>query len=175
VLQRSPDAIVALGPSADRPGWSPRPRGWPEPLSVRRIVACVDGSDASEEVLPVAASWARALEMFLTILTVVEDAPAPIRRERHVSKYGSSGNAESYISELVQRWRGTIYDVDGQVARDAIGPASGVRTHLDQRPSGLVAVASHARSGVQRVLLGAAAASIVNVSVARCLVVPVRR
>jgi len=33
---------------------------------------------------------------------------------------------------------------------------------------------THARSGVQRVLLGAAAASIVHASVAPCLVAPVR-
>jgi nucleotide-binding universal stress UspA family protein len=173
LLQRSVDPVVALGPSADNPGWSPRPRGWPEPLSVPRIVACVDGSRTSEEVLPLAAAWARALAMSLTILTVIDDAPAPVRPDRGQSRFGGHADAESYIDHLVQQWRTRLPDTDGEVVRDPIGPAGGIRAHLDQRPAGLVAVTTHARSGMQRVLLGAAAASIVHASVAPCLVAPV--
>ena len=175
VLQRSVGPIVALGQSADNPGFSPRPRSWPEPLSVPRIVACVDGSDTSEQVLPIAAAWARALEMSLTILTVVEDAPPAIRPEPRQSRYGQGGaDAENYIEELVQHWRRIVSDVDGEVLRDPIGPAGGLRLHLDQRPAGLVALTTHARSGMQRAILGAVAASIVHASVAPCLVAPVR-
>ena len=90
VLQRAVAPVIALGPSADNPGWSPRPRNWPEPLSVARIVACVDGSTTSEQVLPLAAAWAQALDMSLTIVTVIEDAPAPIRPDRRQSRYGGS-------------------------------------------------------------------------------------
>jgi nucleotide-binding universal stress UspA family protein len=175
VLQLSHDPVVALGPSADNPGWSPRPRTWPEPLSVSRIVACVDGSRTSEQVLPLAAAWAQALDMSLTILTVIEDAPASIRPDRAQSRYGGHADAESYIEQLVSDWQMHIPRTDGEVVRDPLGPASGMRTHLEQRPAGLVALTTHARSGVQRVLLGAAAASIVQASVAPCLVAPVRR
>ena len=170
VMQRSGSAIVALGPSADRPGWSPRPGWWPTSLSVSRIVACVDGSEASEEVLPAASDWARRLGMSLTILTVVEDAPAPTRR--HATRYGSTGDAESYVEDLVRRWQETARDVNGLIIRDPIGPASGIRTYLAQQPAGLVAVRTHARSGLQRLLRGATAAGIVHASVAPCLVVP---
>ena len=65
-------------------------------------------------------------------------------------------------------------DVDGEVVRDPIGAAGGLRSHLQERPAGLVAVTTHARSGLQRALLGATAASIVHASVAPCLVAPVR-
>lgn len=174
VLQRSADAMIALGPMADNPGWSPRPRSWPEPLSVPRIVACVDGSETSEQVLPVAASWARALGMSLTVLTVTEDAPEPLRRELQRSRYGKGEAPESYIESLVQRWSGVLPKVDGEVVRDPIGPAGGIRAHLDQRPAGIVAVTTHARSGLQRALLGAQAASIVHASAAPCLVAAVR-
>ena len=170
VLQRSSDPIVALGPSADNPGWTPRPRSWPEPLSVPRIVACVDGSETSEQVLPMAGAWARALSMSLTILTVAEDATTSIPGE---GRY-ADGDAERYIEALVEQW-GDVADVDGEVVRDPIGPASGLRAHLDQRPAGLVAVTTHARSGMQRALLGATAASIVHASVVPCLVAPVQK
>jgi nucleotide-binding universal stress UspA family protein len=112
--------------------------------------------------------------MSLTILTVIEHAPPPIRPERQQSRYGASEDAETYIAELVQQWRLDDLDVDGEVVRDPIGAAGGLRSHLQERPAGLVAVTTHARSGLQRALLGATAASIVHASVAPCLVAPVR-
>jgi nucleotide-binding universal stress UspA family protein len=174
VLQRSSEPMVALGPSADNPGWTPRPRRWPEPLSVPRIVACVDGSDTSEQVLPMATAWARELGMSMTILTVA-DAQDPVGPQRQPSRYGSDGDAEGYINALVERWSASLDAVDGEVVRDPIGPASGLRRHLDERPAGLVAVTTHARSGMQRALLGAAAASLVHASVVPCLVAPVQK
>ena len=174
VLQRSLDPVVAVGPSADNPGWSPRPRNWPEPLSVPRVVACVDGSTASEQVLPFAAAWAEALRMSLTVLTVVDDVPAPISREDRPSRYGDHPDAQSYIEQMVQQWSEQLPGTDGVVVRDPHGPAGGVRAHLSERPAGLVALTTHARSGMQRVLGGATAASIVHASAAPCLVAPVR-
>jgi nucleotide-binding universal stress UspA family protein len=173
VLQRSGGPVIALGPMADNPGWSPRPRSWPEPLSVPRLVACVDGSDTSEQVLPIAAAWAKALAMSLTILTVTEDAPEPLRPEHQQSRYGAGVAPESYIESLVERWSGLVPSIDGEVVRDPISAAGGIRIHLDQRPAGLVAVTTHARSGMRRALLGAQAANIVRASVAPCLVAPV--
>ena len=168
LLQRSSDPMVVLGPWADNPGWTPRPRSWPEPLTVPRIVACVDGSDASEQILPIAAAWAGALGMTMTILTVADDAPKRLPGER---RYGD-GDPGPYIEALVEQWSGGLA-VDGEVVRDPIGPASGLRAHLDQHPAGLVAVTTHARSGMRRALLGATAASIVHASTAPCLVAPV--
>ena len=156
VLQRSVEAMVALGPMADQPGWSPRPRRWPEPLSVPRMVACVDGSDTSEQVLPLAASWARALDMSLTILTVVADVPEPLRPDQLPTRYGAGVAPESYIESLVQQWGRILPSVDGEVVPDPISAAGGIRAHLNQRPAGLVAVTTHARSGLQRALLGRA-------------------
>ncbi|WP_421119646.1 universal stress protein [Aquihabitans daechungensis] len=174
VVQKSDSPVVTLGPSADNPGWSPRPRNWPEPLTVARIVACVDGSTASEQVLPFAAVWAEALDMSLTVLTVIVDAPTPLRLDHTPGPFGPHGNAEAYVDHLVQQWQTRISRIDGVVVRDPIGPASGMRAHLDEHPAGLVALTTHARSGLQRALLGATAASIVHSSVAPCLVAPVR-
>jgi nucleotide-binding universal stress UspA family protein len=113
--------------------------------------------------------------MSMTILTVKADTLAPIEIDRQASRYGASADAETYIDELVQRWFGHGVDVDGQVIADPISPASGVQAHLAQRPAGLVAVSTHARSGLQRIRFGASAATIVRASVAPGLVVPVRR
>jgi len=173
LLQRSPEPVVVLGPSADNPGWTPRPRRWPEPLSVARIVACVDGSETSEQILPVAAAWASALDLSLTILTVADDVPQAIEGDARDRGYGP--DADAYIEGLVATWRDDVGEVDGEVVRDPISPASGLHHHLAERPAGLVAVTTNARSGVDRLLLGATAASLVHASVSPCLVAPVRR
>jgi nucleotide-binding universal stress UspA family protein len=173
VLNRCPVPMVVLGPMADNPGWTPRPRSWPDPLSVPRIVACVDGSDTSEQILPLATAWASALDMSVTILTVVGDEPVPSEQLTETG-YGAHGDDEMYIDKLVQQWRRDLPDLDGEVVRDPIGPASAIRSHLDQRPAGLVALIAHGRSGIQRVLGGATAADIVYASVEPCLVAPVQ-
>lgn len=174
VLSGWAEPMIVLGPSADNPGWSPRPRSWPEPLSTPRMVACVDGSDTSEQVLPIAASWARALEMSLTIVTVIGDDGPPIDPERAETRYGIHADAAEYVKALAQQWSGGgDVQVDSEVVRSPIGPASGIRDHLATRPAGLVALTTHARSGLERARFGAQAANIVHASVAPCLVAPV--
>ncbi len=174
VVEASPDPVIVLGPAGDNPGWSPRPRDWPEPLSVPRVVACVDGSEDSEQVLPFAAGWAQALGMSLTVLTSEEDTPEPLRPESVRSPYGTDVDAQAYVDALVERWRPVIGAIEGVVTSDPISPAGGVQRYLDQRPAGLVALTTHARSGMTRAKFGATAASIVAASVAPCLVAPVR-
>jgi len=105
---------------------------------------------------------------------VVEDAPEPLRPEQHRSRYGTGVTPESYIDSLVQSWSGVLENIDGEVVRDPIDAAGGIRAHLERRPAGLVALTTHARSGLQRALLGAQAASIVRTSSAPCLVAPIR-
>jgi nucleotide-binding universal stress UspA family protein len=55
---------------------------------------------------------------------------------------------------------------------DPIGIAAGMRQHLSEEPAGLIALTTHARSGMQRIRLGAAAADIVRNATAPALVVP---
>jgi nucleotide-binding universal stress UspA family protein len=172
LLRRSSDAVVALGPSAERPGWSPAPT-WPAPFSVKRIVACVDGTPSSEEVLPTAIAWARTLGMAMTILTIDQDILAPVDAGLPASRSGQSADVHTYVEGLVHDWMGRGVEVSGEVVSDPIGPASGIRDHLARHPAGLVAVSTHARSGRRRLGHGAAAAKIVRDSITPCLMVPV--
>lgn len=172
VIERSGVPTIALGPIADNSGWSPPPRSWPKPISVPRLVACVDGTQTSEEILPVAVGWSLALGMSLTILTVVDDNPAGWSDERQ-SRFGPNAEPDSYLDALVKLWGEVHPAIDGEVVRDPISPARGVKDHLGKRPAGLVALTTHARSGMNRVRFGARAAAIVRTSVVPCLVAPV--
>jgi len=138
-----------------------------------RLVACADGSARSESVLPTAASWAAALGLGLSVVTVAEPIPepmtpgAPYRRS-----HGPQVAAEPYIGELVDRWQGRGMDVDGDVVYDPVSVAGGLADFLSSHPAELVAVATRARRGVARLVLGSHAANIVRAVNAPVLLVP---
>lgn len=178
VLRRSNRPVIAVGPQADRPPAlvgrpRRRPPSWVEPLTHRRLVACVDGSSASEGVLPEAARWAKALDMPLSILTVAEDTAESASGEP-VNGFGPD-NPHAYVNDLANRWAKLIPGTVGNVVFDPLSVSSGLRAHLTSRPAGLVAVTTHARTGLERVRLGSTAADIVRTSPAPSLVVPVPR
>lgn len=175
LLQQSRDPIVAVGPFAERPPEfvsRQAPEPLPVPLSVRRLVACVDGSKPSEAVLPVATAWAGALDMSLTILTVADPAFPPLDPDDvWKRRYGPEGNADGYMEDLVARWEHDARDIEGKVVYDPVSPTSGVKAYLDRHAAGLLAVTTHAHRGWRR-LFGAGAAGIVRASEAPTLVVP---
>ena len=74
IIERGHHPVVVAGPVVVHP--DPDKAATP-PLGVDRLVACVDGTPASERGLPVAAAWAQALGMKLTIVTVAEPSPPP--------------------------------------------------------------------------------------------------
>jgi nucleotide-binding universal stress UspA family protein len=176
LLERSRDPIVTVGPFAERPPdfvsrKSPAPL--PVPLSVPRLVACVDGSESSEAVLPTAAAWSATLGMSLTILTVADPTLPPSEAGgAWRRRFGPDGNADDYVAGLAAQWEDTGRDVEGTVVYDPISPPSGVKAHLDRNPAGLLAVTTHARQGWRRLLFGAGAAGIVRVADVPTLVVP---
>ena len=171
LLQSIDEPIVAVGPSADRPSaMVPTP---PPPLSIPRLVACVDGGPASERVLPVAVAWASALGMSLTVLTVADPSPPPVRPDATWRRsHGPNEDADAYVARVALPCRDADIAVDTQVAYDPISPAHGLQTYLDQHPAGLIALTTHARSGLSRAMLGASAAAMVRWSTAPALVVP---
>jgi len=143
------------------------------PLGSGRLVACVDGGEESEQVLPPAAGFATALGLRLSVVTVAEPSPPPVRDDvpwhRH---HGPDRDADQYIEELAQRWRSVVPDLSAQVVYDPIGPGRGIEAHLRGEPADLVAVTTHARTGLERVLLGSGAANVIQHSTAPVLVVP---
>lgn len=172
VLRGAETPIVVVGPHARPDAGRPAEAA---PLAVPRLVACVDGTAASEGVLPVAAAWATALDMALAIVTVVEPAPArslppPVASPRVGSM--TAAEARAYVADLAESWGGQAPTVGGEVLLDPLSPAAGLTAHLRSRPAGLLAVSTHARSGLRRLWSGATASAIVHASPVPVLVVP---
>src|SRR5690606_25642580 len=116
--------LVVVGPAIDPGDGSPVP----EPLAAPRVVACVDGSAASEQVLPVAASWARALDLSLSIVTVAEPILEPNRPGPWNRHHGPDEDADAYIARVAAPWADAAPRVDARVVYDAVGPAEGLLT-----------------------------------------------
>jgi nucleotide-binding universal stress UspA family protein len=142
-------------------------------LSGDVVLACVDGSEASELVLPVAAAWAERLALRLTIVTVAEPSPPPLRADatwhRH---HGPQTNAEEYLRHLGDQWTGTVASVQTEVIYDPISPSEGIRDYLADHSVALVAATTHARTGMSGFMVGSTAAAIAHASTVPVLMVP---
>ena len=144
------------------------------PLALDDLVACVDGTATSERGLAVAAAWAHALGMILTVATVAEPCPPPVRigapwRRRH----GPNEDADEYIGRLGERWAPDVPGLETVVIYDAISAAAGIKDYLAAHPAGLIAVTSHLRDPLAHLVFGSGAADIIHTSTAPALVVPV--
>ena len=172
VLQRRSSPVILIGPLADRQEYlDDLP---PSPLSIPRVVACIDsslGSDAERtatDTVALAADWASSLDMSLGILTVV--APST-----DMSRAAQTESLQPRLAELAMLVADrAIGSVDIDVEFDPFDPAAGVRAHLSKHPAGLLVVSTHARSGFQRFAHGAVAADIIATSEGATLVVAVR-
>lgn len=163
VMQGHRRPLVLVGRLADRKEYFETT--WPEPLSVKRIVVCVDDTASANAVVTVAADWAHALQMALTILTVSIPTVSLSGDER-------SDQLESSLHRMRDLLADRSVDVSTHVQSDPLGPAAGVGTYLSANPAGLLVVSTHARSGLSRLIDGATAIGIVAAANVATVVVP---
>jgi nucleotide-binding universal stress UspA family protein len=137
------------------------------------VLACVDGTPASETVVPVAIEWAEVLGVPLSVVTVAEPIPAPLPGRQWRRMHGPDEDADEYIARLIDRQRTDLVPLDGTVVYDPVSVADGLADHLADHPSSLITVATRARTGVSRLLLGSAAAGILHQAPAPALAVAI--
>ena len=127
------------------------------------VLACVDGSPASEEVIPLAASWATALGVPLGIVTVAEPVPRPLDQRPYHRLHGPDMDAQVYVDRLAARWRDLAGDVVPVALYDPLSAADGLSMYLRAKTAGLLTVNTRPRSGAAN-LFGSRAAAIVRMS-----------
>jgi nucleotide-binding universal stress UspA family protein len=109
--------------------------------------------------------------MALTVLTIAEDVPAPMLTDSASLRSFGPDKPEDYVGRVTEDRTQGSPPVTGVVVYDPIGVASGIRTYLAQEPAALIALATRARSGLERVKFGATAADIVRTSTVPALVI----
>jgi nucleotide-binding universal stress UspA family protein len=129
-----------------------------------RIVACVDGSSESERTLEPAWRWAAALDLPLWLVEVAEPGPPPERLT--TGELPESSHLAALAGRLggVDGW-GVLHDKDP--ARALMGMAGSAT-----EPTALLVMATHGRTGWDRLRLGSVTIATVQGAPTPVLVVP---
>lgn len=150
VVREAGAPVVVVGPRTEgRSRWR-----------TDRLVVCLDGSAAAEAILPLAASWARTLQVPIELVHVVH--PEAFEQfavnEQHADVLESND-----LARVARRLRAPGVSVEWDVLHDAHAAAAIVR-HLEARPHSLVLLTTHSRRGLARLTLGSVAAELVRSS-----------
>jgi nucleotide-binding universal stress UspA family protein len=166
-LVRGADVPVLLVPASVR-------RPWPVDRALRVLVP-LDGSKHAEEILDPAGRLADQLGAELHLLRVVEPLPAVVRSTapHSVGSLGSGELAEArdYLARVLDRVRRTGMVV---TARAVVGnPPASIAAAACEADVDLIAMATHGRGGLMRLIMGSvAAATLQRASVPLLLVRP---
>lgn len=133
--------VMVIGPNCDTS------RGLP----MLEIVASLDGSVASERILPLASRWARTLKLGLRIVGVV------------AAKHDSSHASETtYLQGHVDVLRTEVPDTDFELI-EASNAADGLVGYLRRHEDAVLCMSTHGRSK-GRGVLGNVATSVIGAS-----------
>jgi nucleotide-binding universal stress UspA family protein len=141
VFKETQVPVMVIGPNCDTS------RGLP----MLEVVASLDGSIASEQVLPLAAEWARSLKLRLILIGVVA-----------ASKGGSHVGELQYLEGHAEAMRAHVADTTFELVES--GDASeGLVSFLRRHEDAVLCMSTHGRSK-GRGLLGNVALSVIGAS-----------
>jgi nucleotide-binding universal stress UspA family protein len=132
-----------------------------------RVLVCLDGSEQAEAILPVVEQMAGPLDAEFVLLRVVEpisplDALASAGVVASDSLALSQADARRYLLDVERRLVKKGLRVRTRVALGP--PADEILAAAEAAGADLVAMATHARSGVGRLLFGSVAEAVLRAS-----------
>lgn len=139
-----------------------------------RVLVPLDGSEVAEAIVPFIEQVAGPLEAEVVLLRVVEPmSPAEAMASVDVGAPGAlaarEDNARRYLSELERRLSNKGLRLRTRVAFGS--PAEEILAAAKATGADLVAMATHGRSGLGRVLFGSVAEAVLQTSVVPVLVI----
>ncbi len=137
----------------------------------RTIIVPLDGSEISEQALPLAAVLGRGLGAKVVVARAVSlHALAPVPAGPGVYlPTSTAGQARMYLDGHVHELCVDRVDADGVVLEG--DPATEILDLAERRPDSLVVMTTHGRSGIPRMVLGSVAGDVVRRSPSPVLVV----
>jgi nucleotide-binding universal stress UspA family protein len=123
------------------------------PKKLNTLVVALDGSDFSEKIIPYAAEWAKALAIRLLLNQALPvQAPMPPGPDRETVLFLESSYLHRKAAAIKQAHG---IDADWEVLHG--DPADAICRYLKGMPDTLLAMTTHARSAVERAMLGSVA------------------
>jgi len=134
-------------------------------LPIAQVMACVDQSPLAESVLPVAAAWSQALGADLEVVSVLTEPPqVPIGVPGEMQDVVES----SYVHQVARTLESSGFPSSWEVLHG--DPARAIVDHATTRPGTMIALTTHGRGGLSRLVLGSVAARVAHASTVPMLV-----
>ena len=133
-----------------------------------RILAPLDGSDLSEQVIPFARAIAARLSLPLTLLMAIEPDHPTIGQalnpelHSHEMETHRAAHAQNYLSSVAARLQDAGITAGTIVSRGE--PAQSVVDEASQDDGTLIAMSSHGRSGFARWWMGSVADKVLHMA-----------
>lgn len=135
------------------PAIAPIERPW------QRLLVCLDGSATADSILPTARQWARALGLQVLLVHVAYPSAGP---------YLGAEEDHSPTRLILQHLHGVADELraDGLEARvdlvEDTSPARGILRASTELMADVVAMSTHGRTGLARLLLGSVATEVIR-------------
>ena len=133
-----------------------------QPVAFRNLVVCVDGSPFSEAILPVAIIWASSLHMQVVVVEALSPSDEAQVAEQDLRE-------DIYIRRLAQDLQHQGLNAGWEVLHDAHA-ADAITRYADALPGAIVAMTTHSRTGLARLVMGSVAMQVVQTSLRPVLV-----
>lgn len=140
--------------------------------SFRRVVACVDGSELGERVLPHAVAVARALSAPMTLLRVIPSGGPGGPPEDPLGWHLKRNEARDYLEALARRSGESHAPVDVQVIEGRV--ADQICLWAEQHGGDFMVLASHGASGASDWRLSSNAFKLLERAPGSLLLIPAR-
>ena len=152
VMQRVRQPMLLLGPNNEIT------RDWPAgPLCV-----CTDGSDFAESIVPLSAAWAVNLDLDPVVLSVTDPSEVPAGMLP-----AAETKTAAHLARRMKQTTGAGVNYASLRGRDA---AKAIVDHAKNNDASIIALATHGRSGVDRVRYGSVAMGVIRYATCPVLV-----
>jgi nucleotide-binding universal stress UspA family protein len=135
------------------------PHCLPAPTAYEELLVPLDASMISEAILPVATAWARALDMRIQLVQVVD--PDAGRKMVDAGVEVGDVTEDAYVASVAAGLRHQGLTVSWEVLHD-VHAAHAITAFAADRPDAMVAMTTHGRSGTSLVALGSVATRVVH-------------
>ncbi|MBK9713940.1 MAG: universal stress protein [Kouleothrix sp.] len=131
------------------------------PVELRHVLIPLDGSPLAEQVLAHAATLGALTDARLTLLhAIAPEVTGGLPVPGHPTLEQARDIAQGYLDRIAERLGAQSLDVRTEIV---VGhPATGILEYARSHTVDLIALATHGRSGVARLLLGSVADKIVR-------------
>jgi len=171
LMRDAPAPMLIIHPDPDAPEE-------PAPVTFRRIMVPLDGSDIAEQALPEAARLAANTKLPVVLVQVVNPSlefsmvgqgMAPITAELYDEV---ERDFTAQANEDLDRAATLLGDIDAGITKTVLegGTVEAIQRYTE--PGDLIVMTSHGRSGFRRFLLGSVAQKIISERVAPVVLVP---